>query len=184
MSIKDKVAGLAGKAMKGVHAGDDKLAIRALGGGRAIHVESPAFGDGAPIPRKYAAEGAGTSPPLHWDGVPANARELVLLVEDPDAPMPSPYVHWTMRRIAPELHDVAEGTPAQGASEGKNSAMSQGWTGPNPPPKHGVHHYHFELFALDAPLDVDEHPSRDALVKAMRGHVLAAGDLVGTYERT
>jgi phosphatidylethanolamine-binding protein (PEBP) family uncharacterized protein len=88
-----------------------------------------------------------------------------------------------MHRIAPELHDVAEGRPAAGASEGRNSTLRDGWTGPNPPPGHGVHHYHFELFALDSPLDVDEDAGRDALVRAMRGHVLASGDLVGTYER-
>lgn len=185
MGIKDKVAAIAGKALSGVHAGDEKLALHAdgLGAPRTIDLHSPAFEPGGPIPTRYTADGEGGPPPLRWTKVPDETRELVLLCEDPDAPRPGPFVHWALYRIAPDVREIAQGRPLGGAREGKSSTMRDGWTPPSPPPRHGVHHYHFELFAVDVPLSLDDHAGRSAIVEAMRGHVLASGDLVGTYQR-
>lgn len=185
MSLKEKVTAAVGSALQGVHAGDSKLALREAAHAVAapIAIESPAFADGAPIPQKYTADGAGESPPLRWGEVPSETRELVLLCEDPDAPRPSPFVHWALYGIPPTVHALAAASRDVPGREGKNSTLSDGWTPPSPPREHGVHHYHFELFALDAPLSVGDHAGRGAIVAAMRGHVLAKGELVGTYER-
>lgn len=185
MGIEEKVASVAGEALAGIRAGEEKLALHAdgLAAPRTIDLESPAFAPGGAIPPRYSADGEGRPPPLRWSKVPDETRELVLLCEDPDAPKPGPFVHWALYRIPPDAREIAEGRPLGGAREGKNSTLRDGWTPPSPPPLHGVHHYHFELFALDAPLSLDDHAGRSAIVQAMRGHVLACADLVGTYQR-
>jgi Raf kinase inhibitor-like YbhB/YbcL family protein len=154
-----------------------------------IALESSAFGNNAVIPRKYSGEAENVSPPLSWSGVPAAAAELVLLCEDPDAPFPQPYLHWLAYGISPRLTGLEEGVPAVespgigGMKQAKNAAKEFGYTGPMPPPGHGVHHYHFQLFALDRQLALSGKVEREQLLEAMKGHVLAEGTLVGTYER-
>jgi Raf kinase inhibitor-like YbhB/YbcL family protein len=201
MSMMDKAKRMIGKAMSPLHAGEEKLLTHRkeiCGEGvqeapRRIEVHSDAFADHAAIPVKYSAEGSNVSPPLRWSGVPGEAKELVLVCEDPDAPMPPPFVHWVVRGLKPEQSELPEGVARTkqpedlaGAVQGQNSRKEIGYMGPMPPKGHGQHHYHFELFALDRPLqlDVETPPDRDALMKAMQGHVLAYGEVVGVYERT
>ncbi|HEU4412922.1 MAG TPA: YbhB/YbcL family Raf kinase inhibitor-like protein [Polyangiaceae bacterium] len=180
---------LALQAFQPWRASESLLAEAALVTPSALRVTSPAFGEGRPLPSKYAsAGGQNVSPPLAWSGVPAATRELALICEDADAPLSlCPFVHWTMYRISPSLRALPEaaalgGGPA-GAVQGTNSLHKDGYVGPAPPRGRGRHHYHFQLFALGAPLDLGPRADRDALVGAMRWRVLAMGELVGTYER-
>lgn len=192
MGIVDTVKREFGKAIRPIRAGHEKVAVHRpeLTAGANIEVTSAAFGEGAAIPRHYAGDGDGVSPPLAWSRVPERTRSVAVLCEDPDAPFPSPFVHWLIHGLPPTVHSLDEGvgrtTTVPGvpsAHQGSNSGHDTGYMGPMPPPGHGVHHYYFEVFALDTPLGLDESPTRDELVKAMRGHVLASGSLVGTYVR-
>jgi Raf kinase inhibitor-like YbhB/YbcL family protein len=149
---------------------------------------SPAFDPDAAIPRKYSCEGDDLSPPLAWSGAPANAQSLVLIVDDPDAPDPrapkTTYVHWLLYDLPPGVGGLAEGASTNlplGAREGVNDWKRTGWGGPCPPV--GRHRYFFKLYALDRTLGDLGRPSKADLVKAMDGHVVAHGQLVGTYEK-
>lgn len=154
-------------------------------------VESAAFQQHQPIPRKYTGDGDDVSPPLSWSGVPTAARELALVVDDPDAPTPEPWVHWILYKIPPTVTSLPEHVlPAlrvsfpAGALHGKNSwPKGIGYRGPAPPKGHGLHHYHFKLYALDAPADLAPGVDKAALLAAMEGHVVAEGELIGTYLR-
>lgn len=192
MGIIDTLKHEVGEALRPLRAGHEKVAVHRLGlaDGARIHVSSPAFADGTAIPRRFSGEGDDVSPPLAWSAVPAGTREVAVLCEDPDAPFPSPFVHWLVHGLAPEVRSLPEALapsadPPQpeSAHQGSNSARDTGYTGPMPPPGHGVHHYYFQVFALDTRLDLDGSPTRDELVDAMRGHILASGTLIGTYFR-
>jgi len=158
-----------------------------------IRVTSPAFQAGKPIPKKHAYEGEGqnVSPELSWSGVPEGTRELAFLCDDPDAPRPKPWVHWVAYRIPAETKGFPEGVPGKpgplsnppGMLQGKNDWDQHGWGGPLPPPGHGVHHYHFQVFALDTHLQLMAGATKEQLLAAIEGHVLARGEVVGTYER-
>ena len=175
-----------GKVMAPLRAGVDKLASRKLGNGelrsQTLAVSSSAFSEGGAIPTDYTADGGGYAPPVAWANVPESARSMVLVCEDPDAPMPKPFVHWLVYGL-PAAVSSLESAPAFGR-EGKNSTMKAGYTPPAPPPGHGPHRYHFQVFALDTILELEPGAGRTALVDAMRGHVLAWGETVGTYERS
>jgi len=153
-------------------------------------LKSTAFEPGAVIPRRHTGDGEDLSPPLAWSGLPPDTRELALIVDDPDAPSPEPWVHWVIARIPAADTGIAEGVhpkPAPsfpaGAIQGKNSWGTVGYRGPAPPKGHGVHHYHFRLYALDAPLSVASGIDKPGLLKAMQGHVLAEAELLGIYQR-
>ncbi len=156
----------------------------------SMTIESPAFANNESIPARYTDDGANVSPELKWSGVPEGAKELALIGDDPDAPSTQPWVHWVIYKIPPDTkglpQDVAKrerlSEPA-GAFQGKNSWKSIGYRGPAPPPGHGVHHYHFKLYALDTALDVEPGLDKAALLKAMQYHIRAQGELVGTYQR-
>lgn len=159
----------------------------------AIELKSPAFADGAVIPKKYTGEGEDVSPPLEWSGVPAGTKELALICDDPDAPTDEPWVHWVIYKIPPDLTGLPEGiekvarlkTPP-GALQGKNSwttGQTIGYRGPMPPPGHGLHHYNFRLYALSAKLSVEPGLSKKALLQEMGNHILGEGRLMGTYSR-
>ncbi len=160
--------------------------------GRAIAVRSSAFVDGGSIPVKHTGDGADVSPELTWDGVPEGTGELVLICDDPDAPTREPWVHWIIYGIAPTMRGLPEGLandmvldgPVK-AAQGKNSwpsGRTVGYRGPAPPPGK-LHHYRFRLYAVDRPLGLRPAADRAALARAMTGHVLAWGELVGTYRR-
>lgn len=155
---------------------------------KPLLVETPAFGMNEAIPRKYTGEGQDVSPPLVWTPVPAGTKEIALIVDDPDAPRSEPWVHWVLYHIPPEATGLPEGIPnsvpaSGGMLQGINSWNRIGYNGPMPPPGHGRHRYHFRLYALDAPLNLEPGLTKDALLEAMLGHVLAEGELVGTYQR-
>jgi Raf kinase inhibitor-like YbhB/YbcL family protein len=156
----------------------------------SVLLKSPAFDSGAVIPKRHTGDGEDLSPPLAWSGLPPDTRELALIVDDPDAPSPQPWVHWIISKIPATDPGIAEGVhpkPAPsfppGAIQGKNSWGTIGYRGPAPPKGHGVHHYHFKLYALDAPLSVAAGIDKPGLLKAMQGHILAEAELVGTYQR-
>lgn len=153
-------------------------------------IRSTAFADGRAIPLRHTGDGEDLSPPLSWVNLPGATRELALIVDDPDAPSAEPWVHWVVYKIPPEVQDLAEGTPRSstlsapaGALQGKNSWNSVGYRGPAPPKGHGVHHYHFRLYALDAKLKLESGLDKKSLLASMSGHVLDQGELVGTYQR-
>lgn len=181
-----------GAALKGLRAGSEKLAIVQpdLGSFVALRLASPAFGNGARLPERFTADGAGVSPPLYWTGVPEGTERLVLIVEDPDALAPQPMVHavvWDLPACDGDLDEGAIHADGAGGDDGsdvgRNSLLGEGWLPPDPPTGHGVHHYAFQLFALAAGPDPGTSPGRSAVVKAMAGRVLAAGLLTGTYSR-
>jgi Raf kinase inhibitor-like YbhB/YbcL family protein len=148
-----------------------------------IVVTSTAFADGGPMPARYTCDGGGESPPLSWSAVPAAAQSIVVVIEDPDAPRGN-FVHWIVYNIHSTsigLPDgAAQGLLPAGAEEGKNGKGESGWTPLCPP--WGRHHYHFEVYALRGSLVLSQ-PSRADLTRAMRGQILARGEIVGTYQR-
>ncbi|HEV8291919.1 MAG TPA: YbhB/YbcL family Raf kinase inhibitor-like protein [Tepidisphaeraceae bacterium] len=159
-------------------------------GTTTLRVTSNAFGPGEPIPQKYSGDGKDVSPPLNWRGVPTAARELALIVEDPDAPQAEPFIHWVIYKIPTSEMGLPEGMPREvklespaGALQGKNSFKQIGYNGPAPPPGHGTHHYHFRLYVLDQALDVRGGLDAKSLHTAMAGHIVDEAELVGTYER-
>ena len=180
-----------GKAMSGLRAGAEKLAIVQFGQPfETLDLTSPAFAAGARLPERFTADGEGVSPPLTWGTPPAGTASLVLIVEDADAPAPQPLVHAIVWGLAADAGRLAEGAiVADGAGEGardvgRNSYFREGWLPPDPPSGHGVHDYAFQLFAVGPGAgDPGETPGRAAVVEAMTGHVLAAGLLIGTYSR-
>jgi Raf kinase inhibitor-like YbhB/YbcL family protein len=156
----------------------------------AIVVTSNAFTQNQPVPRKYTGDGQNVSPPLAWSGVPAETRQLALIVDDPDAPSPQPWVHWVLYQLAANATSLPEGVPPSqrvadpaGGLQGRNSWGRVGYGGPEPPRGHGTHHYHFKLHALDTELKLAPGLDKSGLLKAMEGHILGTGELVGTYER-
>ena len=146
----------------------------------AVSVSSPAFAAGGAIPLRHSAYGDGVSPALRWSGVPAQARSLALMMEDPDATSARPYVHWLAWNIDPAAGGLPEGPIA--LTQGRNTRGSIAYFGPRPPGAR-PHHYHFQLFALDRRLDLAPGADREALLAAMNGHVIAKGDLVGLFSR-
>ncbi len=149
---------------------------------KMLTVTSSAFGSGEKIPKKYSGEGEDISPPLSWSGAPEGTKEFAIICDDPDAPMAEPFVHWVAYNISADRTSFEEGK-SQGATDGKNDFGKTGYGGPMPPPGHGVHHYHFKVYALDTNLGLEPGITKKELLDAMEGHILAEGELVGTYER-
>jgi len=159
----------------------------------AIHLTSSAFSPGGPIPQKYTGEGSDVSPPLAWSDLPPGAKELVLICEDPDAPTVEPWVHWVIYKIPAATRRLPEGVPRRprlrepaGALQGRNSWPDGeviGYRGPMPPVNHGVHHYYFKLFAVEAHLVVEPGLDKKTILAEISDHVLDQGVLMGTYER-
>ncbi|MGN6496471.1 MAG: YbhB/YbcL family Raf kinase inhibitor-like protein [Tsuneonella sp.] len=183
----EHVPGWLGKALKTVRAGHAKLAIARLAdegmlGRGGFSLKSAAFQDGEPLDPSFTAdEEDAVAPPLEWTAPPSGAQELVLVVEDPDAPAPEPFVHWLVWGLPPQKGQLLEGeTPPR---VGKNSFRNSEWLLPDPPTGHGSHDYVFQLFALDLPLALMPGAGRTELFAAMEGHVIAAAVLTGTYER-
>jgi Raf kinase inhibitor-like YbhB/YbcL family protein len=182
-----------GNLLKNVRAGHEKLVVAqpdVESSAAAIDLSSPAFANGGRLPERFTADGAGVSPPLVWGKLPDGTRSLALIVEDPDAPSTQPLVHAIVWGISPDAQRLAEGSiiadgeGGDGCTDvGRNSYFSEGWLPPDPPTGHGSHDYVFQLFALSVTAAIDANPGRSALVEAIRGNILGAGVLVGTYSR-
>jgi Raf kinase inhibitor-like YbhB/YbcL family protein len=151
-----------------------------------LRLSSPAFQHNGLIPEKYTCDGANTAPPLAWSNVPAGAKSLAMIVDDPDAPDPKApkrtFVHWVVYNLPPVATSIGEGSklPA-GAREGVNDSKKVGYGGPCPPI--GRHRYFFKLYALDTTLGDLGTPTKQKLEEAMRAHILEHAELIGLYER-
>lgn len=156
-----------------------------IGEGASLRIMSGAFGDGEEIPSKYTCDGENISPPLKWSEVPGEAKELVLICEDIDAPVGT-ITHWILYGIDPELEGLKEGLmpnsdPSNG-THGRRSFGKKEYMGPCPPGKK-AHHYVFKLYALDRRLDLETGVKKKNLIKAMEGHIIETSELVGAYTR-
>ena len=153
-----------------------------------ITVVSTAFAPNAEIPARFTCEGEDISLPLTWSGAPAKTKSFALISDDPDAPDPKApkmtYVHWVLYDIPVSVTSLGEGASTHlpaGVREGLNDWKRTGWGGPCPPI--GRHRYFFKLYALDTTLGDLGSPTKTALEKTMQGHILAQGELVGTYQK-
>jgi Raf kinase inhibitor-like YbhB/YbcL family protein len=146
----------------------------------SIRVASPAFAEGGLIPPRYTCDGKDVSPPLRFTGIPGRARELALLVEDPDA---GHFVHWSLLALSPRTTSLGEGSVPPGAVQTKNGFGDRRWGGPCPPKGKGPHHYVFALYALDKRLGLGGSASADEVRSAVAAAALARGTLTATYGR-
>jgi len=151
-----------------------------------LHLESAAFKEGGAIPTAYTCKGANISPPLAWTGVPANAKSLAFIVDDPDAPDPAApkktVVHWVLFDLSPETKELPENASSAlppGAHQGANDMDNHNYHGPCPPI--GRHRYMFKFFALDTAPELAEGSTKAQLEQAMHGHILMQTVLIGTY---
>jgi len=150
-----------------------------------MKLESESFSANGMIPMEYTCEGQGISPALRWGSPPIGTQSLALIVDDPDAPNRT-FVHWVLYDLPPETQNLPEGVPAQPVLEGRGTQGKNdyGQLGYGPPcPPSGTHRYFFKLYALDAPLDLAAGATKDQLEAAMDGHILAAAELVGRYQK-
>ncbi|MFN7147144.1 MAG: YbhB/YbcL family Raf kinase inhibitor-like protein [Myxococcota bacterium] len=149
-----------------------------------LALTSTAFPHRGTIPSRYTCEGADVSPPLAWDEPPDATRSFALVVEDPDAPG-KVWVHWLLWDLAASTRSLREDLPPNepDVQQGRNDFGNRGYGGPCPPKGHGAHRYVFRLYALDTQLNLAPGSSRRELDAAMKGHVLATGELVGHYHR-
>jgi Raf kinase inhibitor-like YbhB/YbcL family protein len=180
-----------GHLLERVRAGMEKLVWEneTLQAPDSIVLTSEAFEPDTPIPARYTADGKGCSPPLAWKDLPPAAAEVVLIVEDADSPTPIPLLHLIAWGLPAGQATLADGAlPSKGhrgrfLTVGKNSFRRTEYLPPDPPTGHGHHRYVFQLFAVDHPLDLRRDTDKDAILRALRGHVLARGRLVGLYGR-
>lgn len=152
-----------------------------------MRITSPAFDEGEPIPTRHTCEGENVSPVLKWTDVPPETESLALIVDDPDAPAGT-WVHWVLYGLPPDRKGLSEHVPAaeegpDGSRQGRNDFRRIGYGGPCPPPN-GAHRYFFKLYALDDDPDLEAGATKDELLAAMDGHVLAEARLIGTYRRS
>jgi Raf kinase inhibitor-like YbhB/YbcL family protein len=153
---------------------------------RQMEISSSAFKNGQPIPRQYTCDEKNISPPLAWDGAPANAQSLVLIVDDPDAPT-GVWTHWVMFDLPADGSGLPENAAktkfaSRNAKQGVNDFKNIGYDGPCPPGGK-QHRYFFKIYALDIALGLSPGASRKAVEAAMTKHILAQGQLMGTYQR-
>ncbi len=150
-----------------------------------ITVRSSVFQEGGMIPAKHTCDGDDISPPLQWTGKPEGTKSFALISDDPDAPMGT-WVHWVMWNIPPDVNGLAENVPPHpqlpdGSRQGLSDFRRPGYGGPCPPS--GVHRYYFKVYALDTMLDLPSNTRKADLLKAIKGHILAEGQLMGKYSR-
>ncbi len=156
-----------------------------------LTVTSTAFGEGQMIPSKHTSDGEDVSPDISWGGAPAETKSFVLIAEDPDIPMKGlslfTFVHWVVYSIPSAVTSLAEAVPkeetlANGAKQGKMGTGRTGYAGPAPP--FGTHRYYFKVYTLDSEIDLEpQKATRKNLLKAMEGHVIGYGELMGRYKR-
>ncbi len=152
----------------------------------ALHLTSTAFEPNGTIPKKYTCDGPDVSPPLAWNDPPAGTQSFALIVDDPDAPAGT-WVHWVLFNLPASARALPENVPkveqiADGALQGRNDFRRIGYGGPCPP-RGPAHRYFFKLYALDTRLGLRAGASKADVERAMAGHILAQGELVGRYGR-
>ena len=152
----------------------------------ALTISSSAFSNGGNIPRKFTCDGPDVSPSLTWTEPPTGTKSLALLVDDPDAPVGN-WNHWTLWNLPDTSRGLAEATSrdarlADGTEQGKNDFGKTGYNGPCPPPGK-PHRYYFKLFALDIKLNLKAGSRNQELEAAMKSHVVAQAEWMGTYGR-
>jgi len=152
----------------------------------AVRVTSTAFTEGQTIPEKHTCDAPDLSPPLSWTGVPQNARSLALICDDPDAPVGT-WAHWVLYGLPASATGLEEGIPknetlASGARQGRNDFKRIGYGGPCPP-RGAPHRYFFRLYALDSQIPLAPGATKQELLEAIEGHVVAQGELMGRYQR-
>ena len=152
----------------------------AFGAGGKIKVTSSAFQEGGTIPEKFSKNGQNVSPGLRIEGVPAEAKTLALIVDDPDAPV-GLFTHWLVWNIDPKTTEIAEGSAPKEAVQGRNDFGQSGYDGPQPPS--GTHRYYFKIFALNGGLNLKPGAKRHDVDAAMKGHIIAQGELMGRYSK-
>ncbi len=151
-----------------------------------IKIKSAAFEEGGMIPKKYTCDGRDVSPPLSWTSVPEGTKSLALICDDPDAPTRGTWIHWVIFNIPADTRELPESIPPQktlamGAKQGINDFRKIGYGGPCPPS--GTHRYYFYLYALDTEINLEGGATKEQLMRAMEGHILAEGKIMGKYKR-
>jgi Raf kinase inhibitor-like YbhB/YbcL family protein len=151
-----------------------------------FELRSSAFRQNQAIPKKYTCDGSDVSVPLNWNDPAQGTKSFGLIADDPDAPRGT-WVHWVLYDLPADTRELAEGIPAKetlddGAEQGKNDFGKIGYGGPCPPPG-PVHHYQFKLYALDKMVGLRPGATKQQLLDAMKGHILAQAELIGTYKR-
>lgn len=185
--MQEDVPAWLGKALRTPRAGHGGLAAAKLGSEETLHpggfrLQSAAFVDGEALDPMFTAdEEDACAPPLEWSAPPPGTRALALIVEDPDAPTPEPLVHWIGWGMEPRAGKLLEGE--EPPVLGQNAQHKTDWFAPDPPAARGRHDYVFQLFALDAPLELAAGSGRDAFMDEAEGHVLGVAVLTGTYDR-
>ncbi len=168
---------------KAIIAGASAILLAAItsfaAGAARMKITSSAFQHGGNIPSKFSCDGPNTSPPLQISDVPSEAKSVVLIVDDPDAPS-GLFTHWAVWNISPQTSTIGEGSTPKGV-HGTNDFGKSGYGAPCPPS--GTHRYYFKIFALDRELDLAVGAKRSQLDAAMKGHVIAQGELMGRYSR-
>lgn len=145
-----------------------------------MNISSPDFSEGGSIPSRFTCDGANVNPALRISDVPTKAKSLVLIVDDPDAPVGT-WNHWLLWNLKSDLKEIPANSVPAGAVQGLNDFKKNNYGGPCPPS--GTHRYFFRLFALDTALELPAHANRKALDQAMRGHVLGQAEYMGRYAR-
>jgi Raf kinase inhibitor-like YbhB/YbcL family protein len=188
----EKIPVSVGHALINQRAGMDHVVYNLLHRERSsarLSVSSPTFVFNGCLPTRYTADGAGLSPPLEWDAVPAGAGSIAIIVEDADSPTPHPLVHAIVVNIDCSIRALEEGAlnsphhVGMGFATGQNSFFKQAWLPPDPPPGHGEHRYVFQVFALSTGPDFSRVPGRREFIDAVLNRALAVGCVIGTYER-
>jgi len=146
----------------------------------SLTLTSDAFANGQSIPAKYSCIGKNISPALAWDEPPASTKSFALIVDDPDAPMGT-WVHWVLFNIQSNTGSLRENADSSAMSAGKNSSGNTRYDGPCPPS--GTHRYFFKLYALDSTLSLSPGATKEQVLKAMEGHILAQAELMGTFSK-
>jgi Raf kinase inhibitor-like YbhB/YbcL family protein len=175
--------------MAGLNLTSSVDASEAASSAETLNVDSSSFSEGEHIPDEFSAYGEDRSPALRWRGIPDATVSVAVLAEDPDAHGDEPVVHWIVYNLPPTVDGLPEGVPAGKrledfgeAAQGRSHTGDLGYAGPRPPKNDPAHHYHFEVFALDRILDLEPGAGRPEVLRAMHGHVIACGDLVGLYQ--
>jgi len=145
-----------------------------------LRISSPEFKNNGPIPSKYTCDGADVNPPLMIENVPSSAKSLALIVDDPDAPVGT-WVHWVLWNIDPSTNAIRENALPAGALQGLNDFRKSDYGGPCPPS--GTHRHFFKLYALDITMSLGPKTKKAELEHAMKGHIVAQGELIGLYRR-